>query len=54
MSATSNQLGKQAMEVTKDIREMGNIAKDAVEEGAVGSFRPITRLLRSRCFGRNG
>jgi len=32
MSITSNQLGKQAMEVTKDIREMGNIAKDAVEE----------------------
>lgn len=32
MSTTSDQLGKQAREVTKDLREMGNIARDAVQE----------------------
>jgi len=38
MSTTSDQLGKQAMEVTKDLREMGNIARDAVQE-KVGQVR---------------
>ncbi len=38
MSTTSDQLGKQAMEVTKDLREMSNIARDAVQE-KVGEVR---------------
>ncbi len=32
MSTTSDQLGKQAMEVTEDLCEMGNIAREAVQE----------------------
>jgi len=32
MSTTSDRLGDQAMVVTKDIQEMGGIAKDAAQE----------------------
>ena len=32
MSTTSDQLGKQAMEVTKDLQEMGGIVRDAAQE----------------------
>jgi ElaB/YqjD/DUF883 family membrane-anchored ribosome-binding protein len=38
MSTTTDQLGKQAMEVTKDLREMGNIVRDAAQE-KVGEVR---------------
>jgi ElaB/YqjD/DUF883 family membrane-anchored ribosome-binding protein len=38
MSTTSNQLGKQAKEVTEDIQKMGRTVKDAAQEqlGQVG------------------
>ena len=32
MSTTSDQLGKQAMEVTKDLQKMGGIVRDAAQE----------------------
>jgi ElaB/YqjD/DUF883 family membrane-anchored ribosome-binding protein len=32
MATTSDRLGKQAMEVTKDLQEMGGIARDAAQE----------------------
>jgi len=38
MSTTSDRLGDQAMVVTKDIQEMGGIAKDAAQE-TLGQLR---------------
>ena len=32
MSTTSDRLGKQAVEVTKDLQEMGGIVRDAAQE----------------------
>ena len=39
MSTTRDQLGKQAIEVTEDLREMGNIARDGAVQEKVGQVR---------------